>query len=219
MAVIPPPLLDASQRKYVFHSTDGLIRDPMALHSELPNHNVWSESEKEAFRERYLQHPKQWHLISAALDAKSTSACVNYYYHSKKQHKYKERLKKARTRGRNRGLAKPTQALAAVEVIGGIGTGVTTRGSVAALQRERAGTGGSLGTDPAAAAAATDAADADAAAVSEAGAEEKPAVAAPSSPPTSAPTAPTSSPAPAPAPAETPPRSVSPQGTAAGSAD
>ncbi|KAF0290558.1 Nuclear receptor corepressor 2 [Amphibalanus amphitrite] len=140
LAVIPPPLLDESRRKYVFHSTDGLIQDPMAVHKEVPNYNVWTEAEREAFRERYMQHPKLFHMISAAIEGKTTSECVNYYYMSKKQEKYKERLKKARTRGRNRGLPKPAAPLPPVEVIGANVQGVTTRGSMAALQqREKAG--------------------------------------------------------------------------------
>ena len=140
LAVIPPPLLDESRRTYVFRSTDGLIQDPMAVHKEVPNYNVWTEAEREGFRERYMQHPKLFHMISAAIEGKTTSECVNYYYMSKKEAKYKERLKKARTRGRNRGLPKPAAPLPPVEVIGANVQGVTTRGSMAALQqREKAG--------------------------------------------------------------------------------
>ncbi|XP_037077120.1 nuclear receptor corepressor 1-like [Pollicipes pollicipes] len=107
LAVIPPPMLDEQRRARVFLNRGGRIAEPLVLHDDLANQNVWTEAERQTLDERYLQHPKQFHALSAALERKATSECVRHYYLSKKQQKYKERLKKARTRGRGRGGPHP----------------------------------------------------------------------------------------------------------------
>lgn len=49
---------------------------------------------------RYLQHPKNFVVISSYLDRKSVADCVHYYYTSKKTENYKQLLRKSRQRTR-----------------------------------------------------------------------------------------------------------------------
>ncbi|XP_043200401.1 uncharacterized protein LOC122369609 [Amphibalanus amphitrite] len=141
LAVVPPPMLDARRRKHRFINRGGLTSEALQLHDDLSNLNVWTEEERQTFNERFLQHPKQFHVISAALERHSTRECVRHYYLSKKQFKYKERLKKARSRGRTRGPARPPPAPL---VIGADLPGMTTRGAL--QQRGRTGGSAAAGT-------------------------------------------------------------------------
>ena len=43
MAVVPPVLLDARERRLRFDNLNGLVDDPMAEYRERPLLNVWSE--------------------------------------------------------------------------------------------------------------------------------------------------------------------------------
>lgn len=57
--------------------------------------NIWTAGEKETFKEKYLQHPKNFYQISQALgERKTVSECVQYYYLSKKTENYKQLLRK-----------------------------------------------------------------------------------------------------------------------------
>jgi hypothetical protein len=87
------------------------------------------------FSEKYLQHPKNFGVISQYLDRKSVSDCVQYYYLSKKTENYKQLLRKSRTRGtRKRPGNNP-----AGEVIAPNVTRVVTRRAVQELQQEKGG--------------------------------------------------------------------------------
>ena len=62
--------------------------------------NIWTPFEKEYFREKYLQHPKNFPMIASYLERKTVSDCVQYYYKSKKTENYKRLLRKTRQRHR-----------------------------------------------------------------------------------------------------------------------
>ncbi len=70
LAVIPPMMLDKYERRHFFNNNNGLIEDPMAEYKERSSINIWSEAEKEIFREKYLQHPKNFAWIASFLDRK-----------------------------------------------------------------------------------------------------------------------------------------------------
>lgn len=94
MAVVPPILLDAAQRRLSFQNNNGLIDDYNSEYKERQLLNVWTASEKEIFRDKYLQHPKNFGLIASYLDRKTVADCVQYYYLSKKMENYKQLLRK-----------------------------------------------------------------------------------------------------------------------------
>ena len=43
LAVVPPVLLDARERRLLFDNRNGLVEDPMAEYRERPLLNVWTE--------------------------------------------------------------------------------------------------------------------------------------------------------------------------------
>lgn len=141
-AVIPPILLDARQRKISYANNNGRIEDFTAEYKERQLLNVWTKTEREVFKEKYLQHPKNFGVIASYLERKSVCDCVQYYYLSKKTENYKQLLRKSRQRtraSRNNPHGKPgaagtgggAQGSTLADVLAGP-TGVTTR-----LQREQ----------------------------------------------------------------------------------
>lgn len=102
-AVIPPLLLDTKQRRIAFQNRNGLLQpeELEALHSERKLINVWSSVEHELFKEKYLQHPKNFGTIAQSLEHKSVPDCVHHYYLTKKAENYKQLLRKSRQRTRS----------------------------------------------------------------------------------------------------------------------
>lgn len=108
-AVIPPILYDENERVYRFKTNNCKITDPVSVYKELTYLNVWTNSEKEIFKEKFLQSPKNFGLIASYLERKSVMDCVQYYYSSKKRENYKQLLRK-NAKKRTRALAKQQQA-------------------------------------------------------------------------------------------------------------
>jgi len=141
-AVIPPLLLPPDERRRKFTNTNGLIQDPMLIYNERKYVNMWTDQERETFKEKYLQHPKNFGLIAQYLERKTVSDCVQYYYLSKKTENYKQLLRKSRTRPRGTRRAQPPTG----EVIGPGIQGVVTRRKVEELQgKELSGENNSKG--------------------------------------------------------------------------
>ncbi|XP_069966697.1 uncharacterized protein Smr isoform X2 [Bactrocera oleae] len=147
-AVIPPLMFDARQRRCVYHNENGFIEDMVVVHKERQTLNVWTAGEKEIFKEKFLQHPKNFGAIAASLDRKSAQDCVRYYYLSKKTENYKQLLRKSRQRTRSSRNPPKAQQQQTQCIIDSLTTGVTTRlqreqqqktgGRSAAAERERA---------------------------------------------------------------------------------
>ncbi|XP_011313369.1 nuclear receptor corepressor 1 isoform X2 [Fopius arisanus] len=136
-AVIPPLLLDAKLRRIAFQNRNGLLQpeELEALHSERKLINVWSAVEHELFKEKYLQHPKNFGAIAQNLEHKSVPDCVHHYYLTKKAENYKQLLRKSRQRtrsSRNNPNNKVNNSNSSIGPIDILTTGVTTR-----LQREQ----------------------------------------------------------------------------------
>lgn len=70
LAVIPPMLLDARQRQLRFINNNGHIEDPKAEFKERQLYNVWTNAEKEIFKEKYLLQPKNFFFIAQFLERK-----------------------------------------------------------------------------------------------------------------------------------------------------
>ncbi|XP_067862369.1 nuclear receptor corepressor 2 [Heptranchias perlo] len=108
LAVVPPMLYDADQQRIRFINMNGLMEDPMKVYKERQLMNLWSEQEKEIFREKFVQHPKNFGHLTAFLERKSVSDSVLYYYLSKKSENYKGLLRRNyRRRGRNQQQQQP----------------------------------------------------------------------------------------------------------------
>ncbi|XP_038618365.1 nuclear receptor corepressor 2 [Tachyglossus aculeatus] len=102
LAVIPPMLYDADQQRIKFINMNGLMDDPMKVYKDRQVMNMWSEQEKETFREKFMQHPKNFGLIASFLERKTVADCVLYYYLTKKNENYKSLVRRNyRRRGKN----------------------------------------------------------------------------------------------------------------------
>lgn len=143
-AVIPPILLDEKRRSYRYVNKNGLVEDPMGEYKEQKNVNIWTEQETEIFKDKYLQHPKNFVVIASYLERKSVADCIQNYYLTKKKENYKCQVKR-RMRTRRKGNAAPptVENLVAIN-----STGVTTRGSAAAAHQKEL-LKGSNGSQPA----------------------------------------------------------------------
>ncbi|XP_021113299.1 nuclear receptor corepressor 2 isoform X3 [Heterocephalus glaber] len=102
LAVIPPMLYDADQQRIKFINMNGLMDDPMKVYKDRQVMNMWSEQERETFREKFMQHPKNFGLIASFLERKTVAECVLYYYLTKKNENYKSLVRRSyRRRGKS----------------------------------------------------------------------------------------------------------------------
>ncbi|KAM3601292.1 uncharacterized protein V6R79_010235 [Siganus canaliculatus] len=111
LSVIPPMMYDSEQRRVKFINMNGLMDDPMKVYKARQFMNVWTEHEKEIFKEKFVQHPKNFGLIASYLERKCVADCVLYYYLTKKNHNYKTLVRRnyGRRRGRNQQITRPSQ--------------------------------------------------------------------------------------------------------------
>uniref|UniRef100_A0A3Q2Q4D6 Nuclear receptor corepressor 2 n=1 Tax=Fundulus heteroclitus TaxID=8078 RepID=A0A3Q2Q4D6_FUNHE len=101
LAVIPPMLFDAEQQRIKFINMNGLMDDPMKVYKDRQVMNMWSEQERDTFREKFIQHPKNFGLIASFLERKTVAECVLFYYLTKKNENYKNIVRRNRRRGRS----------------------------------------------------------------------------------------------------------------------
>uniref|UniRef100_A0A669CAY2 Nuclear receptor corepressor 2 n=1 Tax=Oreochromis niloticus TaxID=8128 RepID=A0A669CAY2_ORENI len=102
LAVIPPMLFDAEQQRIKFINMNGLMGDPMKVYKDRQVMNMWSDQEKDTFREKFIQHPKNFGLIASFLERKTVAECVLFYYLTKKNENYKNIVRRNyRRRGRS----------------------------------------------------------------------------------------------------------------------
>lgn len=102
-AVVLPVVVDLQERRrprYCDHNR--LVRDMAAMHNECQKQSTWTDQEKEIFREKFTEFPKDFGKIASFLEKKSVSECVRYYYLTKKKENYKQLL------GKNRGVQRKT---------------------------------------------------------------------------------------------------------------
>ncbi|KAM8814176.1 nuclear receptor corepressor 1 [Rhynchonycteris naso] len=111
LSVIPPMMFDAEQRRVKFINMNGLMEDPMKGYKDRQFMNVWTDHEKEIFKDKFIQHPKNFGLIASYLERKSVPDCVLYYYLTKKNENYKALVRRnyGKRRGRNQQIARPSQ--------------------------------------------------------------------------------------------------------------
>ena len=78
--IIIPDLLPYEEQQREFTSNNGLILDPLKEYNDNRLKNMWTDPEKAIFKEKFLEHPKNFRMIAQNLERKSTSDCVQYYY-------------------------------------------------------------------------------------------------------------------------------------------
>ncbi|CAN7937674.1 unnamed protein product, partial [Ixodes hexagonus] len=105
-AVVPPILLDVRERRVRYLNRNSLVEDLSSDYKERQMHNIWTDQEKELFREKYLQHAKNFSIIASYLERKSVADCVQYYYLTKKSENYKQLLRKHNVKKRTRAMVK-----------------------------------------------------------------------------------------------------------------
>ncbi len=128
LAVIPPLLLPEDERKRKFTNNNGLVLDPLREYEERKFLNTWTESEKEIFKEKFLQHPKNFGQIGQFLERKTVADCVQYYYLSKKTENYKQLMRRVKVRrGKRTAAQQPSAAAAAAAAAHEAAIGVLTR--------------------------------------------------------------------------------------------
>ncbi|XP_047999669.1 nuclear receptor corepressor 2-like [Leguminivora glycinivorella] len=103
LTVVPPLLRDPRDPAPVYKDTNRRCMDMEAEHKELEHKNVWTTPERDLFKEKYLQHPKNFVQIASFLPRKSVGDCVRFYYLSKKRENYRQLLRKTRQRRTARG--------------------------------------------------------------------------------------------------------------------
>nr|XP_039271319.1 mucin-17-like isoform X1 [Styela clava] len=94
LAVVPPMLLDRDERRLKFINNNGLVSDPLEDYKKRQELDHWDSQEKQIFKEKYVQHPKNFHMISSFLEKKTVADCVLFYYLSKKSVGYKQLVRK-----------------------------------------------------------------------------------------------------------------------------
>ncbi|XP_063306129.1 nuclear receptor corepressor 1 isoform X12 [Pelobates fuscus] len=112
LSVIPPMMFDSEQRRVKFINMNGLMEDPMKVYKNRQFMNVWTDHEKEIFKEKFVQHPKNFGLIASYLERKNVADCVLYYYLTKKNEHYKALVRRnyGKRRGRNQQqITRPSQ--------------------------------------------------------------------------------------------------------------
>lgn len=111
LSVIPPMMYDSEQRRVKFINMNGLMDDPMKVYKARQFMNVWTEHEKEIFKEKFVQHPKNFGLIASYLERKCVADCVLYYYLTKKNNNYKTLVRRnyGRRRRGNQQIPRPSQ--------------------------------------------------------------------------------------------------------------
>uniref|UniRef100_A0A3B3BUZ9 Nuclear receptor corepressor 1 n=1 Tax=Oryzias melastigma TaxID=30732 RepID=A0A3B3BUZ9_ORYME len=85
LSVIPPMMYDSEQRRVKFINMNGLMDDPMKVYKARQFMNVWTEHEKEIFKEKFVQHPKNFGLIATYLERKVRCGFIFLYYNCHKR--------------------------------------------------------------------------------------------------------------------------------------
>ena len=69
-AIIPPIMHDSQTRRYQFENNNGLLQNAMLHYKDQLLVNIWTAQEKDIYREKYLQHPKNFVFIASFLERK-----------------------------------------------------------------------------------------------------------------------------------------------------
>ncbi|CAO3597413.1 unnamed protein product [Absidia cylindrospora] len=101
-ATIPPMILDVKERARTYDDRSGLVENPLVYyHTGNETEDTWTPQEMTTFMESYMQYPKQFEKVAAAVGTKTASQCVLFYYRKKTKIDFKALMRKGK-RGKNR---------------------------------------------------------------------------------------------------------------------
>ena len=100
MAVPTPHLMNKYERRVRYIDNNGLIRDVEQFRKERNAEIIWSEKEKQTFRETFALFPKDFEKIADFLELKSCADCVLFYYRHKKKENFKSSKLKPKKKGK-----------------------------------------------------------------------------------------------------------------------
>ncbi|KAL1453911.1 hypothetical protein WDU94_010214 [Cyamophila willieti] len=105
LSVIPPIITDRTKagRPPTFINNNGRVTDYEAEFKARAQAKMWTATERELFRDKYIHHQKNFGLIASFLERKTPADCVEYYYLSKKRENYKRAIRYNKSRARTRG--------------------------------------------------------------------------------------------------------------------
>ena len=77
-------------------NVNGFIKDPLQVfrYFQATSRSKWTDKDKQIFREKFAQRPKDFVSIAAALPNKTVSDCIHHYYATKHQQGYKALVKR-----------------------------------------------------------------------------------------------------------------------------
>ncbi|KAI9493782.1 hypothetical protein BDB00DRAFT_354589 [Zychaea mexicana] len=125
-ATIPAMILDEKERMRTFDDRSGLVMDPLTYYHTGPEtEDHWTQQEMTAFMESYMQYPKQFEKIAAAVQTKTAPQCVLFYYRKKTKIDFKALVSKGR---RGKAGKRRDRLAAAIRRATGGGSSTTRKG-------------------------------------------------------------------------------------------
>ena len=100
LAIDTPSLISTYDRRSKFINNNGLIRNLEAFEHERKSLIIWTDKEKQLFREKYAQFPKDFERISSFIQSKDCSDCVLFYYQNKKKEGFRSSKSKNKKKGK-----------------------------------------------------------------------------------------------------------------------
>ncbi|KAI1965796.1 hypothetical protein LOZ58_000696 [Ophidiomyces ophidiicola] len=100
-----PDMLDPVQKeKLIFQDTNQVVDPAMAF--EVFSFNLppddFTPDEHKIFTDTFMSHPKKWGKIAQAIPGRTFQQCINHYYLTKEEMKYKAKLNKRYVRKRGK---------------------------------------------------------------------------------------------------------------------
>ncbi|KAI9800461.1 MAG: hypothetical protein M1833_003347 [Piccolia ochrophora] len=111
-AVIPDMLDDVQSKVCIFRDSNQILDGRLALatFNFLPPEDDFTEEEHALFIENFISYPKKWGKIADALPNRNYQQCIQHYYLTKDEAKYKEKGNKSKKRkGRRGGISSSTR--------------------------------------------------------------------------------------------------------------
>ena len=100
LSIQTPQLLSSYDRRFRFLNYNSLIKDVDEFEAERKAAILWSDKEKQIFREKFTQFPKDFDKIASFLEQKKCSDCVLFYYRNKKKEGFKSSKMKSKKKGK-----------------------------------------------------------------------------------------------------------------------